>query len=303
MAESDRVPHILKHVGYVAFNALAVKNLPTVADMDLTCPRLDYLECLIEPTKSRGEQQRNLKRALHGFAGTDEQLVTALTSKYICTMKDNEPVREYEGMENPDLDWEFEVEEIQAALMAMRRSTAPGTHNVTVGLLANLNRQTLENLTQYINERWRSGKLPRAWETADVSFIPKPGKEVNINNLKPISLTSGAGKLMEKAVQLRLSAYLEDQDLLPHTMFGFRAHLSTQDICDAWRDYGSSKIGISAYSLDADFRHRIFQCPEDNWTPNGSRLLLVQEFRDFLRKESSGQNPKATFFDRCLRLT
>lgn len=188
------------------------------------------LRCLIEPTKSRGEQQRNLKRALHGFAGTDEQLVAALTSKYICTMKDNEPVREYEGMENPDLDREFEVEEIQAALMAMRRSTAPGNDNVTVGLLANLNRQTLENLTQYINECWRSGKLPRAWKTADVSFIPKPGKEVNINNLRPISLTSCAGKLMEKAVQLRLSTYLEDQDLLPHTMFGFRAHLSTQDV-------------------------------------------------------------------------
>ncbi|KAH7964789.1 hypothetical protein HPB49_001337 [Dermacentor silvarum] len=58
------------------------------------------LRCLIEPTKSRGEQQRNLKRALHGFAGTDEQLVAALTSKYICTMKDNEPVREYEATPN-----------------------------------------------------------------------------------------------------------------------------------------------------------------------------------------------------------
>ncbi|KAH7980549.1 hypothetical protein HPB49_017136 [Dermacentor silvarum] len=76
-------------------------------------------------------QQRNLKRALHGFAGMDEQLVAALTSKYFCTMKDNEPVREYEGMENPDLDREFEVEETQAALMAMRRSTAPGNDNVT----------------------------------------------------------------------------------------------------------------------------------------------------------------------------
>ncbi|KAH7948931.1 hypothetical protein HPB49_003606 [Dermacentor silvarum] len=90
------------------------------------------LRCLIEPTKSRGEQQRNLKRALHSFAGTDEQLVAALTSKYICTMKDNEPVREYEGMENPDLDREFEFEEIRAVLMAMRRSMAPGNDNVTL---------------------------------------------------------------------------------------------------------------------------------------------------------------------------
>ncbi|KAH7980141.1 hypothetical protein HPB49_013354 [Dermacentor silvarum] len=87
-----------------------------------------------QPTKSRGEQQRNLKRALHGFAGTDEQLVAALTSKYICKMKDNEPVREYEGMENPDLDREFEVEGIQAALMAMRRSTAPANDKCDGGI-------------------------------------------------------------------------------------------------------------------------------------------------------------------------
>ncbi|KAH7981096.1 hypothetical protein HPB49_021538 [Dermacentor silvarum] len=56
-----------------------------------------YVLAEVQPTKSRGEQQRNLKRALHGFAGMDEQLVAALTSKYTCTMKDNEPVREYEG--------------------------------------------------------------------------------------------------------------------------------------------------------------------------------------------------------------
>ncbi|KAH7937686.1 hypothetical protein HPB49_014678 [Dermacentor silvarum] len=99
------------------------------------------LKCLIEPTKSRGEQQRNLKRALHGFAGTDEQLVAALTSKYICTMKDNEPVREYESMENPDLDREIEVEEIQGALMAMRRSTAPGNDNVTPVRVATFGRR------------------------------------------------------------------------------------------------------------------------------------------------------------------
>lgn len=35
---------------------------------------------------------------------------------------------------------------------------------------------------------------------------------------------------MEKAVHARLSNYLENNELLPHTMFGFRAHLSTHDV-------------------------------------------------------------------------
>ncbi|KAH7953741.1 hypothetical protein HPB49_011815 [Dermacentor silvarum] len=80
-------PHLIK---LQAFEIRIDRKLQELAD----CTR----------SKSRGEQQRNLKRALHGFAGTDEQLVAALTSKYIYTMKDNEPVREYECMENPDLD-------------------------------------------------------------------------------------------------------------------------------------------------------------------------------------------------------
>lgn len=44
MAESDRIRHILKGIGTVAFNALAVKNPATVADIVLTCQRLDELE-------------------------------------------------------------------------------------------------------------------------------------------------------------------------------------------------------------------------------------------------------------------
>ncbi|XP_049524037.1 uncharacterized protein LOC125945791 [Dermacentor silvarum] len=190
----------------------------------------NLLRCLIEPSKTRGEQQWNLERALHGYAGTDEQLVTALASKYLGTTKDDEPVLHYPGKDNPELDRDFDEEEIQAALLSMRRGTASGHDKITVGLLANMNKKMLSHLTDYINECWRTGKLPLAWKSADVSFIPKPGKEVSINNLRPISLTSCAGKLMEKSVHARLSAYLEENDLMPHTMFGFWERLSTQDV-------------------------------------------------------------------------
>lgn len=121
---------------------------------------VELLRCLIEHSKTSGEQQRNLKRALHGYEGTDEQLVAALTSKYLCTTKDDEPVLQYQGKDNPELDRDFEVEEIQAALLTMRRGTTPGHDKVTVGLLANMNKKMLGQLTDYINECWRAGKLP-----------------------------------------------------------------------------------------------------------------------------------------------
>ncbi|KAM7285205.1 hypothetical protein ISCGN_032163 [Ixodes scapularis] len=51
-----------------------------------------------------------------------------------------------------------------------------------------------------------------------------------IENVRPISLTSCVGKLMEHVVLTRLNNHMENRGLYPHTMIGFRPHLSTQDV-------------------------------------------------------------------------
>ncbi|KAM7310304.1 hypothetical protein ISCGN_007212, partial [Ixodes scapularis] len=64
---------------------------------------------------------------------------------------------------------------------------------------------------------------------------------------RPISLTSCLGKLLEHVILNRLQAYVEDRDLLPHTMFGFRAHLSTQDVfLQLSQDIVEKKRGMQA---------------------------------------------------------
>ena len=46
MTEADRVRHILKGIGHVAFNALAIKNPSTVEDVITTCQHLDELQAI-----------------------------------------------------------------------------------------------------------------------------------------------------------------------------------------------------------------------------------------------------------------
>ncbi|KAG0425319.1 hypothetical protein HPB47_027510 [Ixodes persulcatus] len=75
-----------------------------------------------------------------------------------------------------------------------------------------------------------TGKVPPSWRHAIVCFVPKPGKQLALTNLRPISLTSCVGKLMERVIQRRLQEHMEPQGLFPHHMYGFRNHLSTQDI-------------------------------------------------------------------------
>lgn len=61
-------------------------------------------------------------------------------------------------------------------------------------------------------------------------LIPKQGKPLSLQNLRPISLTSCVGKLFERVVLSRLQPFLEDSQFFPDTLFGYRPNLSTQDI-------------------------------------------------------------------------
>ncbi|KAM7294073.1 protein FAM135A isoform X1 [Ixodes scapularis] len=114
-------------------------------------------------------------------------------------------------------------------------------------MLRNLDDRSVTALTALFNEVWRTGSVPPTWKHAVVAFIPKPGKELSVSNLRPISLTSCLGKLLEHVILNRLQAYVEDRDLLPHTMFGFRAHLSTQDVfLQLSQDIVEKKRGMQA---------------------------------------------------------
>ncbi|KAM7312780.1 uncharacterized protein ISCGN_009684 [Ixodes scapularis] len=61
-------------------------------------------------------------------------------------------------------------------------------------------------------------------------FIPKPGKKLQLEALRPISLTSCLGKVLEHVVLNRLNRYAEANEVFADTMVGFRPKLSTQDV-------------------------------------------------------------------------
>lgn len=61
--------------------------------------------------------------------------------------------------------------------------SAAGADLVTNKMLKNLDDLSIEAITQYYNECWRSGRLPRQWKCAKTILIPKPGKPPDTNNL------------------------------------------------------------------------------------------------------------------------
>ncbi|XP_077536209.1 uncharacterized protein LOC144148568 [Haemaphysalis longicornis] len=61
-------------------------------------------------------------------------------------------------------------------------------------------------------------------------MIPKAGKPLAPENMRPISLTSSVGKVVEHVFNARISRHIEQEEIFPHNMVGFRPGLSTPDV-------------------------------------------------------------------------
>lgn len=168
-------------------------------------------------------------------AGADPESLARDIQKLFYPHKPNLSPLPDHPPESPDslstgINSPFSMNELQAALHNLKRNTTPGMDGITYTTLRNLPEHFLEPLLDQINQAWETGILPHEWKTALIIPIPKPGKPPNqINNLRPISLTSCVGKLMERMALNRLQWHLETTDSLAYTMTGFQSHVSTQD--------------------------------------------------------------------------
>ncbi|XP_077539808.1 uncharacterized protein LOC144152414 [Haemaphysalis longicornis] len=204
-----------------------------------TCNRMDsemglgktwnILRYLIDSQECKTTQRHNLSKIIHDYPRSDKDLLEEIKNRYIGS-NPKENLKPYEGTPNPELDRPITTAEVWEAIQDLRTKSAPGQDGITNKIIRNLDDDSVEALAQYLNLRWQMGSIPKQWKTATIIMIPKPGKKLGLENLRPISLTSCLGKLMEHVVLRRLNKYMEDKDLYPHTMIGFRPKLSTQDV-------------------------------------------------------------------------
>lgn len=191
------------------------------------------LKHLLDQGSSRSSQRRSLARVIHLATDStpDEMVVNTLIDKYLPVADNSAPTQfpDYAGCDVPELDQDFSVAEIRQVLFSLNGKSVPGPDGVTNKMLKNLDDESIDFLTEKINEVWRRGQVPAQWKTAYTVLIPKPGKAPGIDNLRPISLTSCVGKVAEHALLNRLKVHLETNDMYTHNMIGFRAGLSTQD--------------------------------------------------------------------------
>ncbi|XP_077557322.1 uncharacterized protein LOC144172510 [Haemaphysalis longicornis] len=168
------------------------------------------LKHLLDVSGPKSNQKHTLARALHEatWTHTGDELVSKLLQKYLPIRHNGDVVTQlpdYRGPPRPVLDEDFSVAEVRQAIFALNRKSAPGPDGVTNRMLRNLDAPSIAFLTDKINEVWKNGVVPAEWKMACTVLIPKPGKAPNIENLRPISLTSCVGKVMEHVVLNRIN--------------------------------------------------------------------------------------------------
>ena len=72
------------------------------------------------------------------------------------------------------------------------------------------------------NESINSGIVPEDWKRANVTPLFKKGKKSDVNNYRPVSLTSQLCKILEKIIKRHIDQYLNLNDLISNSQHGFR---------------------------------------------------------------------------------
>lgn len=172
----------------------------------------NLLKRMLDDSQTKDNQSHALDRLLHSHkekGGTEESFLEEIAKRYL-PLSDAHP-NDYPSIKCetiPELDAAFTEAEVREALHNLNSRSASGPDGVTNRMLRNLDDQAIALLTKDINHVWETGEVPTQWRTATVVLIPKPGKPLNLDNLRPISLTSCVGKAAEYVIQNHVSCYI-----------------------------------------------------------------------------------------------
>ena len=130
--------------------------------------------------------------------------------------------------EHTNLDLDFSLEEVTAAIKLLKQGKAPGPDGIHNEFLMHCGDSMVGWLTELLNLCYSSTQIPKMWRRASVISLLKPGKpDTSPKSYRPISLLCTTYKLMERLILTRINPIVDP--LLPHDQAGFRQGRSTVD--------------------------------------------------------------------------
>ena len=136
------------------------------------------------------------------------------------------PAKESTGMTVLS-DIEVTTGKIIDAIERTREYSAPGPDKITNKILVELKSEIALPLAVLFRKSLDESHIPDEWRLSNVTPVYKKGPKSEPGNYRPVSLTSNVCKLMERVINVDLSAFI-DQNVLYNTQHGFRKGRSCQ---------------------------------------------------------------------------
>lgn len=106
---------------------------------------------------------------------------------------------------------------------------APGYDEINANTLKKCNEGLCVHLANVFNLMIRSGKYPDRLKMSAVKPIPKSGKELSLDNCRPISLLPLIDKVFEVLICSQLNVFFEKCKIFDKLQYGFRARRGCPD--------------------------------------------------------------------------
>lgn len=117
--------------------------------------------------------------------------------------------------------------EVRTALKELKNNKCPGDDGIYNEYLKLGQEELIPVLRDLFNKIIETEEIPETWNTSTIILLHKKGHRDDINNYRPISLSSNLNKLFMKIITRRLTKTLDSNQ--PVEQAGFRTGFSTVD--------------------------------------------------------------------------
>uniref|UniRef100_A0A6G5AA21 Putative tick transposon n=1 Tax=Rhipicephalus microplus TaxID=6941 RepID=A0A6G5AA21_RHIMP len=124
----------------------------------------------------------------------------------------------------------FSQREWERAEKRVPSSTSTGPDGIPIRLIKTLGPKSKQALREAVSKIIIDGEVPDGWKLSRMSMIYKgKGDKADINNYRPITVTSVVYRLAMQIIKERLQAWIEDKRVLGELQNGFWKHRRLED--------------------------------------------------------------------------
>ncbi len=117
--------------------------------------------------------------------------------------------------------------EVLTIINSLKPKRSCGSDRISTHLLKQIGPEISDIISKAINKSISSARVPFCLKAAKIIPIYKAGDDKNYSNYRPISILPSISKVLEKVMHKRLYNYMQSNNYLYKSQYGFRKKHST----------------------------------------------------------------------------